>query len=195
MDAFLDSSLFTWVILPFLIFLARIGDQSIATMRFIFSAKGLKKVTAILGFFETLIWVIAITQIIKHLDNVLCYVAYAGGFAAGSYIGIWIEERLSIGNVIVRVMPKKNTDDLVAHLRSHGYGVTTVDVQGMNGSTKMVFSIIKRKNTPQVIDIINEFNPNAFYTIEEVRAVSEGYMKDVDSGGLFNFKRFRVQRK
>ena len=71
-----DSDFFTWIILPFLIFLSRIADQSIGSMRLIFLAKGFKFIAPMLGFFEVIIWLIAVSQIMKHLDNVLCYIAY-----------------------------------------------------------------------------------------------------------------------
>ncbi len=173
--AFFDTFWWSWVVLPLLIFFARIIDQSIGTLRLIFVAKGYKKIAPILGFFEVIIWLIAIAQIMKHLNNPLCYIAYGGGFAMGNYIGILIEEKLSIGNVILRVIPKKDTTDLINHLRETGFGVTSVKAEGAKGEVDIVFTIIKRKNIPTAIEIINRFNPNAFYTIEEVKAVKEGY--------------------
>ncbi|MBS4014373.1 MAG: DUF2179 domain-containing protein [Bacteroidetes bacterium] len=173
--AFFDTFWWSWVVLPLLIFFARIIDQSVGTLRLIFVSKGYKKIAPILGFFEVIIWLIAIAQIMKHLDNPLCYIAYGGGFAMGNYIGILIEEKLSIGNVILRVIPKKDTSDLISHLRESGFGVTSVKAEGAKGEVDIVFTIIKRKDIAMAIEIINRFNPNAFYTIEEVKAVKEGY--------------------
>ena len=106
---FFNTELFTWVILPLLIFLARILDVSIGTMRLIFVSKGMKYLAPILGFFEVIIWLLAISQIMQHLDNVLCYVAYGLGFAMGNYLGIVLEEKMSIGTVLIRVIPQKET--------------------------------------------------------------------------------------
>lgn len=189
-EAFLQSDLFAWVILPSLIFIARVLDVSIGTIRLIFVSKGIRILAPILGFFEILIWLIAITQIMQRLDNVACYIAYALGFAFGNYIGIILEDKLSIGTVVFRVFPKKDTSKLIDHLRSHGYGVSAIEIEGMSGKNKMLVSIIKRKNLEEVVNIVNQFNPNAFYTVEDVRAVKEGYFKiparrrlDVGYGG------------
>jgi len=95
----------------------------------------MKQLTPILAFFESFIWLIAISQIMKHLDNVLCYVAYAGGFAMGNYLGIIIEEKLSIGNVVIRIIPKLDASSLIEHLKSLNYGITVIDVEGSFGPT------------------------------------------------------------
>ena len=170
------SPLFTWVILPIFIFLARISDQTIGTLRLIFLSKGQKFLAPFLGFFEVIIWLLTVGQIMQHLDNVLAYVAYGGGFATGNFIGMVLEEKLSIGNVIIRIVPRNNTSELIAFLREKNYGVTSVRAQGSRGEVDIVFSIIKRKNIEEVVGIINQFNPNAFYTIEDVRTINEGIM-------------------
>jgi len=118
---------------------------------------------------------LAIGQIMKHLDNIYCYLAFAGGYAAGNYFGIILEEKLSIGTVIIRVIPKKDTTALIHRLRQLNYGVTVVEVDGFMGPTKMFFTTVRRKEAPHIIDIIKEFNPAAFYTIDEVKTVSGGY--------------------
>jgi uncharacterized protein YebE (UPF0316 family) len=85
-----NFGLYTWIVLPLLIFLARVVDVSMGTIRVIFVSRGLKYLAPVVGFFEVLIWLLAIGQIMKNLSSPLCYVAYAGGFAAGNYIGIVI---------------------------------------------------------------------------------------------------------
>lgn len=172
----IDSWAFTWIILPLLIILARIADQSIGTLRLIFISKGYKTLAPVLGFFEVIIWLLAVSQILRHLDNVLTYIAYGLGFALGNYIGILIEQKLSLGNVIIRIIPKFDTTELVNQLREHNVGLTTVDAMGSRGPVKVIFSIIKRRDIDQVISIVHDYSPNAFYTIEEVKAVHEGIM-------------------
>lgn len=189
-----DSPLFTWVILPLLIFLARISDQTIGTLRLIFLSKGQKGLAPFLGFFEVIIWLLAVGQIMKHLDNVLCYVAYGGGFAMGNYIGMVLEEKLSIGNVLVRIIPRKDTSELIAYLRQQNYGVTSVEAEGAMGKVNIVFSIIKRKDVEHVVSIINQFNPNAFYTIEDVKAINEGIFKRKREGTLFDSLSYKLKK-
>ena len=189
-----DSPIFTWVILPLLIFVARIADQSIGTLRLIFLSKGQKGLAPILGFFEVIIWLIAVGQIMKHLDNVLCYIAYGGGFAMGNYLGMVLEEKLSIGNVLVRIIPRKDTSELIAYLRENNYGVTSVEAEGAMGKVNIVFSIIKRKDAEHVVSIINRFNPNAFYTIEDVKAINEGIFKSKRSRTIFDSMSYGLKK-
>jgi len=180
-----DNDTFTFIVLPILIFLFRIVDQSIGTLRLIFAAKGLKRLAPFFAFFESFIWLVAIGQIMKHLDNIYCYLAFAGGYAVGNFFGILLEEKLSIGTVVIRVIPKKDTTALIQHLRELNYGVTVVPVDGMMGPTKMLFTTIRRKEAKHVIEIINQFNPTAFYTIDEVKIVSGGYF-DRNNKSIFS---------
>lgn len=193
---FLDSGLFAYVILPLLIFLSRILDQSIGIMRLIFASKGYKKIVFMLGAFESLVWLLAISQIMQHLDNILSYIAFSVGFATGNFIGIYIEEKISIGLALIRVIPKKNTQNLVTDLRKKSFGVTTVNAEGKDGEIKIVFTTIKRRDIKTVISIIKHHNPTAFYTIEDVGAVSEGYFREHKKNTVFGFLNpFRRRRE
>ena len=127
------SHLFAWVILPILIFLSRIADVSIGTVRVILVSRRLKYLAPVAGFFEVLIWIVVIGQIMKNLSSPACYVAYAGGFAMGNFIGILIAEKLSIGMVLVRVIFPKQANGLLDRLRERRYGVTSMDGQAPAG--------------------------------------------------------------
>jgi uncharacterized protein YebE (UPF0316 family) len=170
--AFVDSNWFIYGLLPLLIFLARVTDVSMDTLRIVFLSRGNKIVAPILGFFEILIWLIAITRIMENLDNFTTYIAYALGFAVGNYIGLLIEEKLAIGTQLIRVISATNANPLVENLREKGFGVTSVDAQGKNGLVHIVFVITRRKVIQDVIGIINHFNPKAFYSIEDVKSVN-----------------------
>jgi len=173
----IDAWVFTWIIVPMLIFVARILDVSIGTLRLIFIAKGYRMIAPLLGFFEVLIWLIAIRQILQHLDNWACYIAYGLGFAAGNYIGMLIDQHLSLGKVVLRVITKINAAEITASLREEGFGVTEVSGEGKAGPIKILFSTLNKKDLNNAIKIIHGFNPEAFYTIEEVASVKEGYFK------------------
>lgn len=190
----MSSDLFVWVLLPLLIFLSRVLDVSIGTMRLIFVSKGFKILAPMLGFFEVTIWLLAIGQIMQHLNNIMCYIAYGAGFAMGNYIGIVLEEKMSIGTVLIRVIPKLNTDKLIDFLREREFAVTTVDVEGMSGKVKMLLSIVNRKHTKEYIDAVNQFNPKAFYTIEDIGSVKEGYFKKHRTFSAFDHLHF-IRRK
>lgn len=180
-----ESWIYTYLIIPFLIFIARISDQSIGTLRLIFISKGYKNLAPFIGFFEVIIWILAIRQIFQHLDNWVCYIAYGAGFAMGNYIGILLDERLSLGNVLIRVIPRFDTTNLINDLSNQGFGLTVMDAEGKNGPVKIVMTIIQRKEIPAVVEIINKHNPNAFYTIEEVKAVNKGVFRQESPSGLF----------
>ncbi len=189
-----DSTIFQWVVLPIFIFLARISDQTIGTVRLIFLSKGYKHLAPFLGFFEVIIWLVTVGQIMQHLDNVLAYVAYGGGFAMGNYIGMTIEERLSIGNIMIRVIPKNNSKTLVTKLRENNYGVTAVDAEGSQGRVDIIFTIIKRKDVEHAVSIINEYNPAAFYTIEEIKSIKEGIFRQTSNKSLFDNFTFLIKK-
>jgi len=191
----LDSNLYAWILLPALIFLARVADVSLGTIRVIFISRGLKYFAALMGFFEILIWLLAIGQIMKNLSNPVCYIAYAGGFAIGNFVGIWIAEKLSLGVVLVRVITRKDASELLDHLKISDYGVTSFDGQGSAGQVKIVFTIVPRREVTGVVDLIKQFNPQAFYSIEEIGFVEKGIFpikKSWRSNGFSNlFKPFR----
>jgi len=192
----LNSDLYAWLLLPLLIFAARVADVSIGTVRVIFVARGLKYIAPVVGFFEILIWLLAIGQIMKNLSNPACYIAYAGGFAMGNFVGIWIAEKLSLGVVLIRVVTKKDASELVGYLKSAEYGVTSVDGHGSAGEVKVVFTIIPRREAQSVVELIKRFNPQAFYSIEEVGFVEKGIFPAKRSGDFFGLSRlFRPFRK
>ena len=116
LSVFYHSEIFKLVIIPLLIFLARICDVTLDTARIIYVSRGMKYLAPLIGFFEVLIWLLSITQIMNNLTNVVYYIAYAGGFAMGNFIGIYIEERMAIGTVVISIITQKNASDLVKHL-------------------------------------------------------------------------------
>ena len=190
------GGLYTWLVIPLLIFVARVIDVSLGTVRVIFVSRGLKYLAPIVGFFEILIWLLAIGQIMKNLSNPVCYVAYAGGFAMGNYVGIAIAEKLSLGVVLIRVVTKRDALTLVERLQEEGYGVTSVDGHGSGGQVKVVFTVVARRQLSSVVQLIKTFNPHAFYSIEEVGYVEKGTFPLRQSGwGSGALRMFRPFRK
>lgn len=173
-SSFFNSDLFSYVLMPFLIFLARICDQSIGTLRIIFVSKGKRNIAPILGFFEVLIWITAISKIMQNLDNYINYVAYAAGFATGNFVGMMIEEKLAMGIQMIRVFTNEKGMELVKILNNNGFGATTVEAHGAKEKVDLIYSIVHRNELEKVLDLINGFNPGAFFTIEDVKAVNEG---------------------
>lgn len=169
---------FSWVILPLLIFVSRLGDVTLATLRHIFTSKGLKKIVPMLGFIEVLIWLVAMRQVFSHLDNIACFIAWAAGFSAGTYLGMYIEERLAIGTQIIRIITNEPIEEFVKDLRLNHQGVTIVDGQGAMGPVKLIFTIVKRVDKKDVLELIEKHAPNAFYSIEEVKGSERGVFSE-----------------
>lgn len=183
--SFFDSTLFIYVIMPVLIFTARICDVSIGTLRIIFVSKGKKSIAPFLGFFEVLIWIIAISKIMQNLDNYINYVAYAAGFATGNYVGMILEERLAMGIQMIRVFTSDKGPELVQMLNRSGFGATSVEAHGAKEKVHLIYTIVRRTELNDVLDVINRFNPKAFYTIEDILTANEGIFPKKESSSAF----------
>jgi uncharacterized protein YebE (UPF0316 family) len=168
------ETLFEYPYLPFLIFFARICDVTIGTLRIIFVSKGMKRVAPFLGFFEVLIWIVVISQILTKANDWICYIAYASGYATGNYIGMMIEERLAMGIYLVRVFTLNKGDELVRILNSKNFGATCMKGRGMSKEVDVVETVVSRKNIIAVESSIKEFDPDAFFVIEDVRSTQKG---------------------
>ncbi|MDI6888378.1 MAG: DUF2179 domain-containing protein [Methanocellales archaeon] len=168
-----SSDVYTWVILPLLIFIARVCDVSLGTIRIIFISRGMKYLAPFVGFFEIMVWLLAIGQIMQNLTNIACYVAYAGGFALGTFAGVYIEEKLAMGVLLVRIITKKDASELIDFLKSADYGVTSVAAQSNAGQVHIIYITVKRSDLQDVVGIIKKLHPKAFYTIVDIKSVSE----------------------
>ncbi len=188
---FLQSDLYLYGVLPLLIFFARICDVTIGTLRIIYVSKGQRRIAPILGFFEVFIWIVAISQIMKNLNNFACYFGYAAGFATGNYIGMLVEERLAFGKVLVRVFSTDNGANLVQILNASGFGATSFQAQGAQGEVSIVYSVINRKNLPEVQNLLLNFNPNLFYVVEDIRMVNKGIFQATAQPKISIFERWR----
>lgn len=163
-----------WVLIPLLIFAARLIDVTLATMRHILVFKGARKLVPTLGFIEVLVWLVAMTQVVNNLSNVACYFAWAAGFSAGTWVGMALEEKLALGHQLIRIVSRKDCDELVDALRRHHYGVTVVPANGRNGPVEIVLIATTRSKSGHLTDTIRRYDPNLFFTIEDVRSVGSG---------------------
>jgi uncharacterized protein YebE (UPF0316 family) len=168
---------YRWLLLPLFIFTARVMDVSLGTVRVIFISRGYKYLAPLVGFFEILIWLLAIGEVMKNLSSPICYISYASGFAMGNFVGICIAEKLSLGFVLIRVITSRDdATGLIAALKAENYGITSIDGQGAEGSVKLVFTIVPKRQVPNVANMIKKLNPNAFYSIEDVEFVEMGVL-------------------
>ena len=156
------------------IFLLRLLDQTLGTLRMLYVNKGKPTFGAALGFIESAIWVVAISQVIKDLDDPFLVVGYALGFASGTIVGSYIESSIAIGDVVVRIFSPKDADSqLVAKkLRSEGFGVTIISGEGMEGEVSIAWCVAPRKKAKQVLNIVSEINPDAYVTTESTSPIN-----------------------
>ena len=173
LNIFYEGDLFTYAILPLLIFLSRVVDVTFGTIRIVMVSKGQRFWAPFLGFFEVLIWLIAMSKIFENIDNWVYYVTYAAGFAMGNYIGLKLEEKLAVGLVKIQIITRKEAKKLIEVLINAGYGITHQDAKGANQNVSIIYSIINRKDLHKVEKIVSAHNPNAFYSIEDVKFVNK----------------------
>jgi uncharacterized protein YebE (UPF0316 family) len=169
----ISDSLFSYILLPLLIFFARIFDVSINTVRIIYVLGGRKLTSTLLGFFESFVWLMAIRQIFEHLDNWICYVAYPAGFAAGIFVGMIIEEKIAYGKVIVRIITRKDIEGLLQYLNIQYHRYTYVKAEGPDGHENLVFTVLEREKLEHLLMTLKEILPTAFYTVEKVNRAAE----------------------
>jgi uncharacterized protein YebE (UPF0316 family) len=168
--------------LPLLVFCAELAVVTIGTVRIIFVARGRKFLAPLLGFFEVTIWLFAIGQIMQNLSDLNCYLAFALGFTMGNFLGVLIEKRLAIGSVVVQITTNKDAGELIAGLRTAEFGVTSMDAHGATGPVQVVFTVIRRRDLEQVTAIIRDFDPQAFYAVNDLQAAAAGISPSAKGG-------------
>lgn len=190
-----STDMFRYVILPLLIFTARVCDVSLSTIRIIFVMNGKRNIAPILGFFEAFIWLLAVGQIISQVDNIFAYLAYAGGFATGTFVGMYLEERLAVGMAVLRLITKEVNEGMLEFLHTNQFSYSLVDGVGRSGKVNVVFFVVKRENLERLIDGINEHHPNAFYTIENIRQVNQTHQFNSPISDQQKARRWQLKRR
>jgi Uncharacterized protein conserved in bacteria len=174
---------YQWL-LPVVIFFGRICDVTLGTLRIIFVSKGERYKAPVVGFFEVFIWVFIISQIFAHANGLVSYLAYAGGYAAGNFIGILVENKIAFGYVLFRVYSKKDGHQLAQLLNHENFGSTFIKGEGVISEVDIVETVVSRKSQQQVKKIIDNFDPSAFYLIEDIRSKQKGIFSIASSAGM-----------
>jgi uncharacterized protein YebE (UPF0316 family) len=160
-----------------LIFALRVSDMSLDTLRVLFVMRGRKGIAWVLGFFQSAIFVVAITSVLSHLDNPLNVIGYAAGFATGNVVGMTIEERLAIGHTDLRIISSRRGAAIAECLRAEGYAVTEIPARGKDGMVTMLTVSVLRKKIDLVRSMVNDVDPDAFITAEDIRPVRHGFWR------------------
>jgi uncharacterized protein YebE (UPF0316 family) len=189
----IETPFFGLILLPILIFSARIGDVSLGTLRIIFITQGKRVLAPLVGFFEVFIWLLAMGQIFNNLTNIIYYVAYAGGFAFGNYIGLVIENKISLGLLSIHLIVRQNQEELLKLLAEKGYSMTILPAQGSKGSVSLIVLIIERKNEEDLLKIVKSISPNAFISIEKVQSIAGGNLPHIRKTHWYLLKRKKAK--
>ena len=171
----LDSLDLPAALLPFVIFGLRVADMTLDTMRVLFVLRGRKALSWILGFAQSAIWVVAISSVLRHVDNLWNVVGYAGGFATGTVVGMLIEERLALGHGHVRVISSQRGSALAEAIRTSGYAVTELAGRGRDGTVAVLTCSVRRRDISRVTRQVHTLDPEAFVTVEDVRPLHRGF--------------------
>lgn len=153
------------------IFVLRALDVGMATVRIVLLSRGRRGIATIIGFGEALIWVIAVARVLDNLDDPARMVAFAAGFAAGTYFGSIVEELLAIGQSMVRIVTPTNVPPVAPMLREQGFGATVLNGDGMDGEVQVTFTVLPRKSLDKVLDMVKEISPDAYVTVDNTASI------------------------
>ena len=179
------DAIFALPIGALLIFCLRVIDVSMATFRTILAVRGERGLAAAIGFVEVLIWITAVGQALQHVDSPLHLLGYAGGFATGNYVGVWLEERLALGLSVLHAVTRLESQEvndttsmlLADRLRDAGYAVTQIEGRGRDGNVGLLKIVVPRRRVHAVHELLRDYDPDVFVTTEEVLATRGGYMQ------------------
>jgi uncharacterized protein YebE (UPF0316 family) len=160
-----------------LIFILRVSDMSLDTLRVLFVMRGKKRIAWVLGFFQSVIYILAIGKVLTQLNNPLNILGYAAGFATGNVLGMIIEERIAIGHIMVNIISPHRGSAIVSHLRKNGYAVTELSGRGKDGMVSLINCSVLRKQVDAVRQLVGEIDSDAFITAEDVRPLRHGFWR------------------
>jgi uncharacterized protein YebE (UPF0316 family) len=160
-----------------LIFFLRVTDVSMGTVRTIIIMRGMRKWAALIGLVEVSIWVVAISRVIGNLDTIWNVIGYSGGFATGTLLGMWIEDKLALGYVDIRIVSTCKGPEIAQLIRQAGYGATQLQAEGQSGPVYMTSVVAPRKQVADVIRLVNKVDATAFVTVEEARHIVRGHQR------------------
>jgi uncharacterized protein YebE (UPF0316 family) len=147
-----------------------------ATTRMLLAMRNARLAVPVIGFFEVMIWIFAVGSAIRNLDSPLHVLGYAGGFAAGNVVGLWLEEKLAMGLASIQIVSRFGGVELAEALREQGYGVTQFAGQGRDGKVEVAHTVVRRRHIEDVLRVVDRWNPEAFVSVEEPRAIRKGWM-------------------
>lgn len=183
----IDSSL-----LPFIIFFARVTDVTLGTLRTIAVVNGRSITASVLGLFEVSIWITVITQVMQRLDNPWNMVGWALGFAMGNFVGIFIERRLALGHLVVRVLSRERSGEVAGALRAFGQRVTEFTGHDPDGEVALLYLVISRGELGRITSAVRAIDGESVIVSEDARGFEAAVRPTVTHRGGW---RSRSKRK
>lgn len=170
------SALFAGPWGPLIIFLMRVGDVSLSTVRMLLAVRNAWILVPCIAVFEVTIWLFAAGSALQNMRSPLHLLGYATGFATGNVVGMWLEEKLAYGFAAVRIIVKGRQPALAARLREMGFGVTELTGQGRSGPVEILLAVSKRRDVPRIVSEASDMHPDAFITVEEPKTITRGWL-------------------
>ena len=172
MDALFSSNAWLGALL---IFIMRVANMSLDTIRVMMVMRGRKSLAWVMGFIQTLIFIFVLTAVIQDFDNILNIIAYAGGFATGNVVGMWIEDRLALGHTHLRIISMAHGVAIAGRLRKEGFAVTEIIGRGRDGVVSLLNVSVRRRSVNKVCGTVQEVDEDAFITAEALRPIRRGF--------------------
>ena len=160
-----------------LIFTLRVGNIALDTLRVMLVVQRKRVLSALVGFWQALMWIVVIKSVLENLENFYSIVAYAGGYSAGILVGMALEERLAIGFSHVRIVTSEIARLMSTALRASGYGGTEYVGHGKDGRVLEVNVIAKRRDLSDIEEIASRIDPKCFITSEAINPMRRGHWR------------------
>ncbi len=160
-----------------LVFVARVVNVSMGTVRSLLAMRGQKRLASVISFFESLIFIVAISKVLQNANNVWNVLGYSGGFAVGTMVGLKIEERLALGFAAVQVISQTTGEEIAAALRKAGYGVTQLVGEGLRGKVHVITTVANRRDIPAIMNLVSAVDESAFVTVDDASRVYRGHLQ------------------
>jgi len=160
-----------------LIFLARVVNVSMGTVRTLLGMRGQKRWATAIGFVESLIFILAIGRVLQDVSNIWNVLGYCGGFAVGTLVGLAIEEKLAMGYAMVQAISQNDGEEITSALRRAGYGVTEMIGQGLSGRVHVITTVVKRRDIPAIMGLVRRVDEAAFVTVDDASRVYRGHLE------------------
>jgi len=160
-----------------LIFLARVVNVAMGTVRTLLGMRGQKRLATAIGFVESLIFILTIGRVLQDVSNIWNVLGYCGGFAVGILVGLAIEEKLAMGYAMVQAISQNDGEEITSALRRAGYGVTEMIGQGLSGRVHVITTVVKRRDIPAIMGLVRRVDEAAFVTVDDASRVYRGHLE------------------